>query len=65
MKGRKADLAAGRQEAKVAPADPRAGLMRVPPRPAVPGAGSASPPKPEPLEPGLTSSEVFPALQAG
>lgn len=30
MKGRKADLAAGGWEAKVAPADPRAGLMRPP-----------------------------------
>lgn len=30
----------------------------------VPEAGLASPPKPEPLELGFTSSEVFPALQA-
>lgn len=30
MKGCKADLAAGRRAAKVAPADPRAGLLRLP-----------------------------------
>jgi len=63
LKGCKADLAAGIQVAKVAPADPRAGLTP-PPRRTLPEAGLASPPTPGPLQLGVTSSEVFSVFPA-